>query len=129
LYCFLKERILSGCGKFSIDNHCNDYNSVHFKGTLPKPNDSKKICVQKLIDVLTVYDKIAVWRKSYIVGTIIILFVYIFSTIEPRLLLALHVLIVCLLYFYNNYMHYHVNRIGAEIGKELLSKILTPNVL
>ena len=76
IYSLLKERQEFGCsGWFKVKKHCNDMNSIYFKGTKPLKTDSKEILSKKLKSILTIHNKHAIWRKCFIISTVIVIFV------------------------------------------------------
>jgi len=125
IYSLFKERNEFGCSSyFSIKKHCSDLDSVYFKGTYPTKTDTKQNLINKLKSILSIHLKYAVWRKCFIIATfIIILTKALRPEIESQTLIGLHIVSISIIYFYHNFMNYHVYRIADNIGTLLLNKI------
>jgi len=132
IYSLFKERAEFGClSYFSISKHCNDLNSIYLKGTYPSKNDNKDTLIKKLKSILSIHLKFAIWRKCFIIATIIIFFAKGLSPeIKPQTLIGLHLISMSIIYFYHNFMNFHVYRLADNIGTLILlelKKYKTPN--
>ena len=126
IYALLKERNEFGCSSyFSIKQHCNDFDSVYFKHTHPLHTDSKNILIKKLKNILSIHSKFAVWRKCFIIATIIIFFTKgLDPTIKSPTLISLHIMIMSIIYFYHNFMYHHFYKTADNIGTSILDALL-----
>ena len=127
IYSLLKERQEFGCsGSFKIKKHCNDMDSIYFKGTSPVKTDTKEILSQKMESVLSIYEKHAVWRKCFIMSTIIMFFVKgLNQDIKPQSLIGIHLIALFIIYFYHNFMNFHVNKTAKTVGLKILNQLKT----
>ena len=125
IYSLLKERQEFGCsGWFKVKKHCNDMNSIYFKGTEPLNTDSKEILSKKLKSILRIHNKHAIWRKCFIISTVIIFFVKgLNQDIKPESLIGVHLITLSIIYFYHNFMNFHVNRIADKVGSQIIDMI------
>jgi len=123
-YSVMKEREEMGCNKFSVEKQCNELNSVFLKNTQPLKNDSKEILTGKLLKLLSIYQGSAVWRRCYIIATAMFFIIRIFAPdIKDEFAIAMHLLFVAVLYFYHNYLNYHLYRLAKNIGEDIVAKI------
>ena len=130
IYAVLKERSESGCVGMTIDKACCDeQNSVYIKGTQIESGDTIKQMLDKIDSILSVHEKAGVWKKCYILGTIMILIVVLSVQLSPYnrmdtwTIISLHLVFTGILYFYNNYNNYHIFRKLKINGNQLLEKI------
>lgn len=130
IYSLLKERQEFGCsGWFKIKKHCNDMNSIYFKGTEPSNTDSKEILSKKLKSILRIHNKHAIWRKCFIISTVIIFFVKgLNQDIKPQSLIGVHLITLSIIYFYHNFMNFHVNRIADKVGSQIIDMITAKQI-
>jgi hypothetical protein len=125
IYCLLKEREILGCTRISIKRQCNELNSVFFKGTLPDKNDSRQMLESKLYKILSMHDSSAVWRRGFIISTVFAIFIRLFTEITSVNLIAIHIIMVAILYFYHHFMKFHVYDLGKKIGAQLILQLRT----
>jgi len=124
VYSILKEREEMGCRSFSIKKHCLEKNSLYFKDTYPLITDNKNILYNKLISLLSIHEKAGIWRKCLIIATIIIFFIKLYmKDISDQNIIVLHILIICILYFYHNFMNFHYYRIAKNISFDIIDKL------
>ena len=125
IYAIFKEREEFGCSKlFTIKKQCNELNSIYLQGTYPYPLDTKHILIKKLKSILSIHLKYAVWRKCFIIGCLIILFTKgLNPDIKPHLLIGLHIITISILYFYHNFMNFHLYRLADNIGTLILNNL------
>ena len=125
IYSLLKERQEFGCsGWFKVKKHCNDMDSIYFKGTKPQKTDSKEILSKKLKSILRIHNKHAIWRKCFIISTVIVIFVKgLNQDIKPQSLIGVHLIALSITYFYHNFMNFHVNRIADKVGSQIVDML------
>lgn len=125
LYSLLKERNEFGCSaNFQIEKQCDNLKSVYLYDVVPNNGDSNCTLSKKLISLLSMHEKAAVWRKGFIVATIIIALIKVISpTINTRMLVALHLSIIYILYCYNNFVNFHVYRPARNIGIKIVKRL------
>ena len=125
VYAILKERIELGCPKgFKLEKHCDDLKSIYMFDALPKKSDSKRVLTKKLISLLSMHEKAAVWRKCFIIGTVItVLTKGLSPDIDDKILIALHLSTVAILYFYHNFMNFHVYRQARNVGLDIIKRL------
>ena len=123
-YAISKEREEFGCKKISIEKQCNELESVYLKGTKFETADTKKILYTKLKKLISLNDNVTFWKKSYIMSTIICIVIQNFiSDIKDHVLITLHITIFAILYFYLNFMFFHIDLQAKKIGFELVDKL------
>ena len=125
VYAILKERNELGCPVgFKVEKHCDDLKSIYMLNTLPKDNDSNRVLTKKLISLLSMHEKAAVWRKCFIISTgITILIKGLSPNIDDKILISLHLSIIAILYFYHNFMNFHVYRQARNVGIEIIKRL------
>jgi hypothetical protein len=125
IYSLFKERKEFGCSSyFSISRHCNDLNSIYLKGTFPLKNDNTDTLIKKLKSILSIHLKYAIWRKCFIIATIITFFAKgLTPDIKPQTLISLHIVSMAIIYFYHNFMNFHVYRLADNIGTLILLEL------
>ncbi len=124
IYSILKEREEFGCSKFSIKKQCDESKSIYFNNTYPLTTDNKKILIKKLKSLLSMHLKYAVWRKCFIITTVIIFITKCIDIeIKYEFLIGLHLIILGILYFYHNYLNFHIYRIASNIGSKILKML------
>lgn len=125
VYCILKEREEFGCSGLTVKKQCNELKSIFFKDTMPLNTDTKKQLINKLKEILRLHERNAVWRRCFILATIIIFLFKVTNTdIKFESLIMLHLIIVVIIYFYHNFMNFHVYRIADTIGNQIINKII-----
>ena len=126
IYSLMKERNEFGCyGYFGIKKHCDELESVYLKDTRPFDTDTKEVLVSKVKSILSIHSKYAVWRKCFIIATTIIFFTKgLTPDIKPQTLIGLHMVTMSIIYFYHNFMNYHVYRVADNLGSVILNMIL-----
>ena len=127
-YAVMKEREELGCYRFSIGRQCKDEESVFVKNTKTEPGDTCKDLYERMGSILSYHEKAGVWRRCFIIATIITFFVYIVYNINHKLnsvnqYVVLLLLIFTLIYFYHNYINYHHFRNLKQNGLEILELI------
>jgi hypothetical protein len=123
-YTVSKEREEFGCRKISVKKQCDETESVYLKGTKYEPSDTKKTIYKKLKNLISFNDNVTFWKKSYIMATIICIFIQNFiPDAKEHVLVSLHITIFASLYFYLNFMHFHIDRPANIIGFELVDKL------
>jgi hypothetical protein len=123
-YVISKEREEFGCNGLTIKKQCNETESVYLKGTKFNPTDTKKILYKKLKKLISFNDNVTFWRKSYIMSTIICIVIQNFiPDTKDHNLITLHITIFAILYFYLNFMFYHIHMPANIIGFELVDKL------
>lgn len=129
IYALFKERNEFGCSSnFSVKKHCNDLDSVYLKGTQPSNSDTKEVLIKKLKSILSIHLKYAVWRKCFIIATVIIFFTKgLTPDIKPQTLIGLHLITLSIIYFYHNFMNFHVYRLADKVGTSILNLLLPSN--
>jgi hypothetical protein len=128
VYCILKEREEFGCSGITVKKQCNELKSIFFKSTTPLNTDTKKQLINKLKEILRLHEKNAVWRRCFILATIIIfVFKITNSEIKFESIITLHLIIIGIIYFYHNFMNFHVYRIANTIGNQIIDKIIFVN--
>lgn len=129
IYSLLKERHEFGCSSwFKIKKHCNDVDSIYFKGTQPLKSDSKEILSKKIKSILSIHKKHAIWRKCFIISTIIIFFAKgLNQDIKAQSLIGIHLVTMSIIYFYHNFMNFHVNRVADNLGSEIVDMLVKSN--
>jgi hypothetical protein len=120
IYSVLKEREEFGCTKLSVKRQCNKLNSIYLRGTLPDVNDTRGQIEFKLLKLLSVHEISVVWRKSFILSTAICIFIKLFSDVKPNNLVALHIVIIAILYFYLHFMNFHIYKLIKQVGSRLI---------
>jgi hypothetical protein len=124
IYSILKEREEYGCSQFSIEKQCDELKSIYFKNTYPLKTDNKEILINKLKNLLSMHSRYAVWRKCFIIATVIIfLFKCIYVESIDETLISLHLIIIAIFYFYHNYINFHIHRISDMIGSKILEML------
>ncbi len=124
IYSILKEREEYGCSGFSIKKQCDELKSIYFNNTYPLPTDNKKTLIIKLKKLLSFHSNCAVWRKCFIIATVIIFIIRCINTeIKYESLISLHLTIIGILYFYHNYLDFHIYRVADDIGSKILEML------
>lgn len=126
IYAFLKEREELGCYRVSIEQQCDDQNSVYIKGTKMKENDTKEILIDRLKSTLNYHEKGGVWKRCLIFANIIILFTLLLNQNNTsEFFISLHLSIFTITYFFFNYINYHHFRHLKKNGYEIIDKLYT----
>lgn len=123
IYCILKEREEFGCTKVTIKKQCDETKSVYFKNSIPNPTDTKTVLEYKLLKLLSLYEFSGVWKKCYIISTIICVFIKLITNVSNINLISLHLIVSAIIYFYHNFMIYHVFRHAKQIGTGIIIKL------
>jgi len=123
LYAIQKERELLNCKGFTIERQCDEKNSSYFKNALPSNTDTKTMLEEKLINLVSINDNNAYWRKCFILATVISIFAKLFCNISVNGFIALHIVTVGILYFYHNFIDFHINKIAINIAKEIVTRL------
>jgi hypothetical protein len=131
IYAVLKERVESGCVGLTISKPCcDDENSVYIKGTQLQANDTLSQMLSRLHSCLSVHEKAGIWKKCYILGTVMLLFVILSTQLSPTenkmskwTIISLHLIFISILYFYNNYNNYHIFRKLKNNGEKILTEL------
>lgn len=124
IYSIFKEREEYGCSEFSIKKQCDELKSIYFTNTYPLTTDNKKTLIKKLKSLLSIHQKYAVWRKCFIIATVIIFMTKCINIeIKYEFLISLHLIILGILYFYHNYLNFHIYRIAYNIGSKILEML------
>lgn len=128
IYALLKEREELGCYRFSIGKQCNEHNSVFLINTKHHKDDTIDISIKRLISILSYHEKSAVWRRCFIISTILVFIVYIVNKLQTKnneiyYWFVLLLLFFTVLYFFFNYINYHHFRQLKENGIEILEKL------
>lgn len=126
VYAILKEREELGCYKFSIEKQCNDNESVYVSGTKMDENDTDEILYKKLENILSYHEKGGVWKRCFILATILVLFVFLFDrAFKDNNLkwIVIHMNFFTVLYFYFNYLNYHHFRNLKKNGLEIIQRV------
>lgn len=136
VYAVLKERQEAGCYRLSVGRQCMDEQSVHVIGTKLEPGDDVPTIVARLKSALSFHEKSGVWRRCYIIGTVLTLVVLLAlwtSTCNPKqqqhkvdswTFIGIHIVFVAILYFYTNFLNYHYMRRLKENGEELVDALV-----
>lgn len=127
LYAILKEREELGCYRISIKQQCNDNNSVFLINTKMEASDNIDILYKKMISILSYHEKSGVWRRCYIMASLLLTILYIVNnTTDNKTIfywLNLLLLYFTILYFFFNYLNYHHFRNLKNNGVEIIEKI------
>lgn len=127
IYAILKEREELGCYRFSIQQQCNDNNSVYVKGTALEKDDTKENLYKKLESILSYHEKAGIWRRCYILALALVVIVFIVSksTCKNNIYywLILLLLFFSILYLFFNYINYHHFRTLKNNGIEIINKL------
>ena len=126
IYTILKTRDEFGCKRtFTIKKHCNDMNSLYFREINNSRIKTKNDIIINLKKLISAYENVSIWRNCYIIGTIIIFIIYqlLNNKLDKHNLIIIHISIIIIFYIYHNFMHYHVHRVGKNIGYKLLNKL------
>ena len=131
IYALLKERNEFGCSTyFSIKKHCDDKNSIYLKNTYPTYNDNNEILIKKLRKILSIHTKYAVWRKCFIMATVIMIFTKgLNPNIKSHTLIGLHIVCMSIIYFYHNFINFHIHNPANNIGILILNILSIPSVV
>jgi hypothetical protein len=125
IYSIFKEREEFGCSGFTIKKQCNELKSIFFNGTTPLNTDTTKQLIDKIKKILQLHERHAVWRRCFILSTInIFLFKVTNVEIQTQTLVIYHLIMFCVIYFYHNFMNYHVYRIADTIGSQIINKMI-----
>ena len=127
-YAIMKERKELGCYRISIDQQCNDEESVYVKNTKMETKDNCNDLMDRLKSIVSYHEKGGVWRRSIIISFLCIICIYIVYNINKKLNTIYHYLILLLLiftliYFYHNYINYHHFRRLKNNALEILNEI------
>lgn len=123
IYCILQEREELGCTKVTIKKQCDELNSVYYKDSIPKPTDTRTILEYKLLRLLSLYKFSNVWKKCFIISTILCIFIKLLTNVSNINIISLHLITIAILYFYHNFMIYHVFRYARQIGTGIIIKL------
>lgn len=125
-YSVLKEREELGCYRLSIAKQCDDDNSVYVSGTNPSISDTPEMLRKRMESVLSYHEKAGVWRRCYILATLLTLIAYGIITSCPcgyYSYAVVHVLFFAVMYFFFNYINYHHMRRIKQNGMKILSML------
>jgi len=137
LYAILKEREELGCYRLSIAKQCNENNSVFLINTKHHHSDTTDISIKRLISILSYHEKSAVWRRCFIISTILVFIIFLVTKVNndnnnsktiqnPNNIyfwIVLLLLFFTVLYFFFNYINYHHFRKLKENGVEILENL------
>ena len=129
-YALAAERRELGCTSLNPMRRCADEDSVYVRGTAPSPLDSRESARRKLVSILSYHEKGGVWKRSLLLATVL---AYVSHVLHRAVscaghgwvAAAHHMVFVCVVYFYWNYMNYHHFRLLKRNGVQLL-RVLTP---
>lgn len=132
MYALFKEREESACLRWSIGRQCDDDESVYVRGTAPQNKDTAKVLAKRIESSLSYHEKAGVWKRCYLIGTVLVLIVWLALTlgctkqkhVNAWLLISLHLVFVAVLYFYMNYINYHHLRRLKENGVTALHMLM-----
>ena len=125
IYAIFKEREEFGCSVLYGKKQCDELKSIYFKRTYPMESDTKEILMRKIKSILSIHLKISVWRKCFLISTLILFFTKgLNPEIKPQTLIGLHIIIMSIIYFYHNIMNFHVYRIADDIGSLILYNLI-----
>jgi hypothetical protein len=127
-YCINKERLELGCHKISIEQQCNDDESVYVKNTKMDKNDNCNDLLDRIESIISYHEKGGVWKRCFIMSSISVMFIYILYNINLKLDNIYYYLILLLLqfiiiYFYHNYINYHHFRRLKNNGLEIINEL------
>jgi len=127
IYALLKEREELGCYRVSIEKQCDDNKSVYVINTKATETDNKEELYNKLESILSYHEKAGVWRRCYILSTILLFILYIIkNTCNKDVIyywINLLLLYFTVLYFFFNYINYHHFRNLKNNGLEIIKKL------
>lgn len=120
-YVLMKEREDAGCNGIAIAHHCYDEESVYIRNTRGNSNDNCNDLSKKLISILSYHDKVGLWRRCFIIATIITFFIYIFYNVKNKYNYIVVVLVIfAFLYFYHIFVYFHHFKILKRNGMKIL---------
>lgn len=128
-YALLKERIELGCVRWSVKKQCFDENSVYVSGTRLEPGDSLNTRIKKLRGIVSYHEKAAVWRRCFIMATVITAFIFLIYKMDvcmnvPILFVIWHITTFFTLYFFFNFINYHHFRLLQKNAFEILDTMV-----
>jgi hypothetical protein len=69
-YVLCKERETMGCGpNITVGQTCFDQDNHYVRDSVPQDSDTIPQTLDKLQEAASSYEKVAVWRRSYIIGS------------------------------------------------------------
>jgi hypothetical protein len=110
----------------SIEKQCDEDKSVYIQGTDPTVTDSPEMLHKRMESVLSYHEKAGVWRRCYILATLLTLAAYGIVTSCPcgyNSWVVVHVLFFAIMYFFFNYINYHHMRRIKQNGMKILGLI------
>lgn len=127
-YAIMKEREELACYRFSIGRQCIDEESVYLKNTKAETTDTCEDLYIRMISILSYQDKGGVWRRSFIISTILIFFMHIVYSINNKFdninqYIVTLLVFFAIIYFYHNYLNFHHFRKLKQNGVEILDLI------
>jgi len=123
IYAIQKERESLNCQGFTIKKQCDELNSSYLKDALPKDTDTKTILENKLFKLISITDNTAYWRRCFILATIICIVTKLFCNLPMNSFVALHLVITGILYFYHNFMNFHVYKLAMNVGSDIIRRL------